>query len=477
MTGFIKTQTPETTPIVPTDFRHALCVGETGCGKTTSFILPNIKARLERGHGMLVVDYKGSLHSQLKVLAGDTKRLKEVLEVGVPWGTKINIFAGVSRALFLDTLEAVIDKDKNDIWTSSAIGLAGRLYDALALMRDLEEMTAEVKEDTKEIFLSGDYTLSAASFIKIIGSKKSLEGFTSTMQVYIDYLSDENLMAWYEKRQLAKAQLGLIREFRMRLFRLENELSDFHEEIDTSSPASGNGGVLFSLRGLMGLFGREDFNGEADLKTLLESSQVVILRSDAFDKKLLAAVMNILYQRLLVRENDTPITLVVDEFQRTVSERNFPYVDVFREMKVELIAAMQNINQLKNRLDEEGAEELLANIIHNYSYADHRENSLKTFEFMHSSRKAKAIPLFLTPQRQMTAQKRWQKIHADLLEEGWVFKRSLGYKKVVIEHTKTKERRNHFLLFEKDRHYFDELCERMEAKKRSEEKMEELFGV
>ncbi len=471
MTGFIKTQIPETTPIVPVDFRHALCVGETGCGKTTSFILPNIKERLERGHGMLIVDFKGSLHAQVKVLAHDAGRLKDVVEVGVPWGTKINMFAGVSRSLFLDTLEALLDEDKNDLWTSAAIALAGRIYDAVSLTIDLADLTRDVKQ-----FFRG-YSLNAVSFNKISRSKESLERFTSYISTYTEGLSDELLMEWYEEGALDEKSVGLIREFRMRLALLEDELTHFYEEIDTSSPASGNGGVLFSLRGLVALFAKEELEGEADLKTLLESSQVVVLRSDAFDKKLLTAVMNILYQRLLVRENETPITLMVDEFQRTVSKKNLPYVDLFREMKVELIAAMQNINQLKTRLDEEGAEELLANIIHNYSYADHMENTLKPFDFLHHGRKAKALPLFLTPQRQVTAQKRWQKIHADVLEKDWIFKRSAGYKKVIIEHVKTKERRNHFLTLEQDQHFFEELKEISEAKKRTEEKMEELFGI
>ena len=69
MAGFIKEETPLLTPILPDDFRHSLCFGETGSGKTSSFMLPNIKDRLQKGHGIFAIDFKGNLNLQIKALA------------------------------------------------------------------------------------------------------------------------------------------------------------------------------------------------------------------------------------------------------------------------------------------------------------------------------------------------------------------------------------------------------------------------
>jgi len=60
----------------------------------------------------------------------------------------------------------------------------------------------------------------------------------------------------------------------------------------------------------------------------------------------------------------------------------------------EFIAAMQNVQQLENKLSETKCSEFLGNILHNYEYANHMENSLDTFEFTHKNKIAKATPMF-----------------------------------------------------------------------------------
>ncbi|MDF1879869.1 hypothetical protein JHD50_00900 [Sulfurimonas sp. MAG313] len=55
MAGFIHEDTPRKNPIVPSDFRHSLCVGSTGCGKISSFILPNMAKRMQKNYGMFIL--------------------------------------------------------------------------------------------------------------------------------------------------------------------------------------------------------------------------------------------------------------------------------------------------------------------------------------------------------------------------------------------------------------------------------------
>lgn len=43
-------------PLVQENFTNAICFGKTGSGKTTGFILPNIKDRIDKGHGVLIYD-------------------------------------------------------------------------------------------------------------------------------------------------------------------------------------------------------------------------------------------------------------------------------------------------------------------------------------------------------------------------------------------------------------------------------------
>ncbi|HIP20123.1 MAG TPA: hypothetical protein EYG70_03270 [Sulfurimonas sp.] len=56
--GFLQnseTTTKQTTSIlVPEIFTHAIAFGETGCGKTSSFIYPNLKERMKLKHGVRI---------------------------------------------------------------------------------------------------------------------------------------------------------------------------------------------------------------------------------------------------------------------------------------------------------------------------------------------------------------------------------------------------------------------------------------
>ena len=69
------------------DFTHAMITGQTGCGKTTSAILPIMDDRIKSGYGLLTFDYKGGEHFKIKYLVKKHKRLKDVVMINVPWGT------------------------------------------------------------------------------------------------------------------------------------------------------------------------------------------------------------------------------------------------------------------------------------------------------------------------------------------------------------------------------------------------------
>ena len=55
--------------IVPKLYTHSCAVGQTGCGKTTSYIYPNLNERISLNDGILVMDYKGKEHNAVKVFA------------------------------------------------------------------------------------------------------------------------------------------------------------------------------------------------------------------------------------------------------------------------------------------------------------------------------------------------------------------------------------------------------------------------
>ena len=443
MAGFIQEKIKISTPIVPTDFRHALCIGETGCGKTTSFILPNIIERMKDDYGMLVIDFKGNLHAQVKVLAERENRLDDIFEVGVPWGSQIGMFKNISKSTFLDTLNEVNGDEGERFWITSALNIAGQIYDVISIMNSMKDILK------RHHIISFDYDISPKSFNKIMAHHKSFDKFLSS---FFDQNCKLKLKLLLELREkgVSERDLYLISQFKKEIDKLYLHLFSFHSSIDKDSPASGSGGVFFSLRNILNTFSDSSLNGTHDIKSYLEAGKIVILRSDTYDENITKAIMNLLYKQLLQRNNDKKISLFVDEFHRTVSKNNIPFIDLFREMKVELIAAMQNIEQLENKITLEKSNEFMGNILYNFNYADHRENTLKTFEFTYNGEKLEAKPIFISKTQIYKTQFLWQKISGNELPKNWIYLIPDGYKRAIILNTKTKTRKHFYILDKED---------------------------
>ena len=148
--GLIKDTTlKEEVPLVDVNFTHSLCIGQTGSGKTTSFIYPNIQHRMNIGHGILFFDIKGSEHLALKKLANDNNRLSDVIEIGKPWGSNINIIESLNGRTFLKLLEDLVGEPSkggsNTFFYNEAISLGSSIFHMLKLkanlLKEIDEIT------------------------------------------------------------------------------------------------------------------------------------------------------------------------------------------------------------------------------------------------------------------------------------------------------------------------------------------------
>jgi len=121
--------------IIKEEFTHSCAIGQTGCGKTTGYIYPNLDARIEAEHGILLYDYKGKEHLSVKAIARKHNRLNDVIEVGKIWGSKINILKYMNRAnlfSFFVTLNGRADNTTGDMfWTNSAANISTEIASVL----------------------------------------------------------------------------------------------------------------------------------------------------------------------------------------------------------------------------------------------------------------------------------------------------------------------------------------------------------
>lgn len=446
MAGFIKEKISTSSPIVKKDFKHALCTGETGSGKTTGFMLPNIEDRIKNNYGMLIIDVKGSLHSHVKVLAGKYNRLKDVEEFGVAWGTKINIFKNVEKSLFLDTLNLLNGEPNDKFWITSALNIAGFIYDTLAIIDNISEITRN------KINLDIKYSFNAETLNLILESFEKLDKFILDCELFIKdlKLKFKNLLSESSSKlielNMSKNEAYAINQFANELNKTLSKLSSFSKSIDKDAPAAASGGVFLVLKNLVNSFSQDLFNGENELKEMLEEGKVVVFRSNVFDEQTTIAIMNILYKRLLIRDNVTPVALFVDEFQKTINKEALPHIDLFREMNVELIAAMQNLSQLESKLGDIVSLEFLGNVIHNYEFANHLDNTLETFEFIFHDKKMKSNPIFTAEREKIISQIRWQNSKRMSLPLGYVYVREEGHKRVLIQHIRTKQTKYQYMI-------------------------------
>lgn len=115
-----------------TDYTHAMILGVTGSGKTSSAILPILEDRISKNHGILIFDYKGEEHKKVKYLAKKYNRLKDVVMLNIPWGRTLNIIDECNTKTFLSLIEdKYLSSKGNDFWSKYAIGYVNSVLDIL----------------------------------------------------------------------------------------------------------------------------------------------------------------------------------------------------------------------------------------------------------------------------------------------------------------------------------------------------------
>lgn len=437
MAGFIQTPLAQKTLIVPDGFRHGMGIGETGCGKTSSFILPNIKDRLEKNHGMFILDYKGTLHSQVKVLAKDANRLEDIVEIGVPWGQSFGFLKGVGENLLLESLEHLLGDETDKFWSTSSLAMIGIFVKSMALMDHIHELSIQVgiEEDNP-------YSLSLDNLITVTQNTKDLKTFCRQIERTCLDFSEDILVTNYSKKH--HREFALMFQYAKKLQEYHKRISVFENTVDEEKPSSGSGGVLFQMRSMMMALDAPGLSGEADLLDILDEGKIVLLRCDSFSPRFTVVMMHILYTRLAKRFTcNRPVSLFVDEFQRSVTKDSLPFVDVFREKRVELIAAMQNIEQLEIQIGEKEAKAFMGNIVHQYSYKDDEE-----FNCSYKNSTCKAVPIFLDQKSIDEAQLAWQELLPAQyrLSKGWIYAVPISATTCKIRHVKTGEMKLHHLL-------------------------------
>ena len=449
--------------IVPETFTHSIAFGETGCGKTSSFIYPNLMKRLELGHGILVYDYKGKEHLSVKVLAEKAGRLSDIVEIGKPWGESINLIEKMDE----DELDKFFDNilkhsDENKYWQNSAKSLGQSLLKVLKAIDNFASALAVIEGTRRDyleiddIFSSFQYptkrNLNSLIFVcttfdvlgKFIGGLKGLPGL-------VDTLVEESLVENYNKGKdlvSLKPQYLKLVSAKKKLVEVIEESKDSLKSFGEDSNENLTQNIMGSLTSpLLSLSQNHHFNdADFDISQALNEGKVVIVNVESLSNAVVETLNNSVLYELSKRTksvNIHPVSIFIDEVQRVISKNTDLPIDVFREAKVDMFLATQNSSLLKDKLKEDKFNSLMGNLTHKYYFkSSHDEeldteidlHTLETFEYIQSEdmydEVTKSRALFIKDEVKLKVEFIYQK-SMDILAE-YLYK--FRAKKVVLEY-------------------------------------------
>lgn len=156
---------------------NTLVLGSTGSGKTSSAILPACRQLFKAGFAGLVIDIKGNLTEQIRRIAADCGRAKDVVEFGTSrTARRVNILADLSSKEayeFFKTLGSTMYQtdDHNTYWHLQGIKIAADVLEALRAVKAHLKGHCEVPAD---IFAVNEVLNNPALALKVFECFKTI---------------------------------------------------------------------------------------------------------------------------------------------------------------------------------------------------------------------------------------------------------------------------------------------------------------
>jgi len=406
-------------------FTHSLSIGQTGSGKTTSFIYPNLIKRMELGHGILFFDIKGSEHKAIKVLADKSNRLKDVIEIGKPWGKDINILSNFNESTFSKLLESVIgsakDSGSNAYFYNAAKTLGLTIYSILNICTNI---TQEINEcGIKASFKLLD-TYSLQDIFDTVVDTEHLYSFIQSKKEFLDNIDKFLKTHGYLLSDLSHKELfhNIILN-KISLEKYINSLSGYDVDKDDRDNQSIFDRSLISVintlkdsLGFMITASSKYISNKEDplcIVEALQNNKIVIINVRVIPDQILELLLEQLFNQLIdlnlkSKESRYPVSIFIDEAQRLIN-KDIP-LDVLRSSKVDVLLAVQSELQLISKFGSvEDWQQISINLAQKFAFRSSligqsqlssfypNTAEFKTFEFTkeYDNKIYKAIPEFI----------------------------------------------------------------------------------
>lgn len=391
--------------IIPCNFTHAAIIGETGCGKTTSMIYPNLLDRMQRGHGIFVFDYKGCEESAVKALAKRAGRLKDVVVVGTFLGEKINLIKDISGRDFKNTTSSLM-KTIDSFWQEYGANLTLSIFNFLKALGEFTDIVGKhnIRGFAQAVRLSDAYPFNIHTIRNltqdILKFTEFLASVNGDLKLNLDQVVNEKKEVRLRLKDLLASKQNLIDIMgRFDLTKAKNEervINDFR-----------NLSIMATV--INELADDETVNANKNsISQYLNEGKIVVFNAINSSSQTLAMLLDSFIPSFIKRaggKNLIPISLFLDETAKIAGKNSNFHEEILRQSKVELILAFQNESTLKKELGYDKYEALIGNMVDIYLMKNKSLftigsdavncSRLKPFECSHDGERNLLKPMFI----------------------------------------------------------------------------------
>jgi hypothetical protein len=447
--GFLKEKQETITPIIPKEFTNGIVYGITGSGKTSCFIMPNVKDRIANEFGIVLFDFKGNMHLQVKHIAKEYNKLNNVIELGTSWGQTFNLFDKMSPQDIKNCYISFSKKTENDYWVTSSADLLESISQILKLNAIFKNLLKHYKEGTSHF----NSQLSLKLFNNINSFQTNfrfIKNTISTSQKMTNFVSkvEENIIIFEKllKEKISKELLFSfddktsenIKKNNSYYFKILSDLKNHYLTIEdyknideqNNNSTAGKFGVLSYLNTTVSnTFTNDTLNNESefDLIEAIENKKIIIINNSSLSQ-FSGILLNSYITKYLTKrtsnkhtkENITKVSIIIDEAHQIITKNTIPETSICRENLYEYIISVQNEELLFSSLGETNTKMFLKNIATQHSFLppktekkDSIENPIKTQSFYYKKNNDEKIniatPLFFLDQELLETELYYQK--------------------------------------------------------------------
>lgn len=376
---------------IPCDFRHLCILGRTGVGKTSSVITPILLERINNNHGIIIFDFKGNYHYTVKALAKKHGKLQDIIEIGNNYGS----FTNIIEDLPVESLDKIIrpllgDNKIDKFWSDSATQLGVSI---LAIIKYMNEL-----------FDDYEYSYNFKSLLNIASDVRKIRDFKKDVKKRINKVFNSTIN-YSKKLNIIK----IIAEYYKNLNKVADDYS-LKKMIEDEEKT-----ILYSVMGTLtnpvASLSKDSVNiSEIDVLEELTKGKIIIFSLNNFDQKVLNTIVaSIFYKIIMFKMNykNAPVTIIMDEAQKVLNDDFELPLDVLREYKVEVVLATQSIANLKEKLNPNKVEALLANLSHKI-FLDGQDMEVPKYEAYYDGEYYKLSPIEFNAYEKFLAEREYQ---------------------------------------------------------------------